>query len=85
MASEWPEKYLVAEEIETSKPSAKGLKYSGVPQVLSIAVIILFFLANLIISLRSWNSKVMLPGFSTKINFVFLVILLCKSLILLGS
>ena len=35
IASEWPEKYFVAEEKDMSKPSFKGLRYKGVPQVLS--------------------------------------------------
>ena len=60
---------------------AVGLKYYGVAQVLSIAVKILLFLAIEIIFLKSWNSNELLPGFSTKINFVFFVILFFNVLI----
>ena len=71
--------------MDMSKPKFKGCKKYGVPQVLSIAVNILFFLAREIIFPRSWNSKVLLPGFSTKISFVFLEIFFFKSFISLGS
>src|SRR5437660_230624 len=40
MASEWPTMYLVAACTETSTPCANGLKYSGVPQVLSAMTVI---------------------------------------------
>ena len=79
MASEWPEKYLVADEKDISKPSSKGLRYNGVPQVLSNNVNIFFFFASVTILERSWNSNVILPGFSTKIIFVFFVTLFFKS------
>ena len=63
------------------KSNLIGLKKYGVAHVLSIAVKILFFLAIEIIFDKSWNSKVLLPGFSTNINFVFLLIFSFKELI----
>jgi hypothetical protein len=62
-----------------------GFKKYGVPQVLSIAVNILFFFAIEIIFPKSWKSNVLLPGFSTKINLVFLVIAFSNVLRLCGS
>ena len=35
IASECPEKYIVADENDMSIPIVKGLRYNGVPQVLS--------------------------------------------------
>ena len=53
IASECPEKYFVADENDISNPIVKGLRYSGVPQVLSRKVYILFFFANFTI-LDKW-------------------------------
>ena len=70
----------MADTIDISKPSLIGFKKYGVPHVLSIAVKILYFFAIETTLPISWNSNVLLPGFSTKISFVFLVILFSKVL-----
>ena len=70
IASEWPTMYLVAAWMDTSTPCSKGLKNSGVPQVLSITTTAPCACAIAAIAGMSWISRVSEPGDSTYTTLV---------------